>query len=116
MAVSNDNPFGVEAFDHTAFASMPEYRHLAEAMEVLVGRVADEGDPLSQTEWLETVRHVAATLSFTTTCDARHGGDRRVFPHAAALDGSGGVLASYRCAVCEHEWTKLWALGRQRFL
>jgi hypothetical protein len=116
MAVSSDNPFGVEDFDHTAFAPLPEYRHLAEAMDLFVQRVTDDGDPLSQTDWLETVRHVAAILSFATTCSAAHGGDRRVFPHAGRLDGGGGAVLRYRCAVCEQEWSKLWALGPPKFL
>ena len=115
MAVSHDNPFGIEDFDHRAFASMPEYRHLAEAMEVFVHRAADDGAALAQPEWLDAVRHIAASLSFPSTCDAAHSGDRLVYPHAAHVGGD-GVLMTYRCPACGEAWSKLWALGPTRFL
>lgn len=105
---TEQNPAGVQPFDHTAIASLPEYKALSRALEDLVEAMRRADTRAGGQEWwLRAVRDMACALPFSDSCTNC---DEAPAPFRAEIDHNGWLTGHYLCANCGRTWTCGWSL------
>lgn len=118
------NPTGIEPYNHSELAALPEYKAAHLALDALVKALdrhkvdltARTNYPSAQAAWLRVVQQMAASLGYADTCrscrdtvnpddfDAAFDLATLGFPYRVEISGS-DLRGQYRCAHCGHVWT-----------
>jgi hypothetical protein len=107
--ITEDNPTGIESFDHSHIAELPEYAAASRALHKLVQALNRAGTEVGQREWLRIVRQMASALAYTDICLACSNvfdpsEDELAGPIGAEVD-DGWLDGRFRCPRCGHSWT-----------
>ncbi|WP_219418783.1 hypothetical protein [Pseudonocardia nigra] len=102
--VTADNPTGVDTFDHSDIAHLPEYAAASRALDALGHAIGRAEIDLGQQRWLEVVGEMAAALPYADACSECTGPVPTPAPHAAAVNDE-WLNGQYRCPSCAATWT-----------
>lgn len=109
MTTNSDNPTGITNYDISRFAALPEWQHLAQALNMvaLAGNAAGIGG--GQDALVDAVGHLARGVAFMDCCPKCERitddtiVDTGAAPFATDIDGH-WIRGRYRCAQ-GHQWT-----------
>jgi hypothetical protein len=119
--ITDENPAGVETFDHSPISALPEYAAASRALDNLVHAIKRARVGLGQDGWLRTVQEMVSALPHSDICRtcARSSGDGHDIP-LPAPDGaevqSGRLSGRYVCPRCGSRWTRTYAINIPSFL
>jgi hypothetical protein len=88
-AITDENPAGVETFDHSTISMLPEYAAASKALDNLAHAINRVHVGLGQEGWLRTVQEMASALPYSDNCQTctRLSGDGHDIP-SPAPDGA----------------------------
>jgi hypothetical protein len=128
MQISDDNPTGIETFDHRDISDLPEYAAASEALNALIGAIIRAEISVSMERWLEMVQQMASALAYPDMCQScvkrmgelRRSGEDMGDAPTRAPDGvhvmGDQLRASYFCPACSSRWTRGYAVQYMKFL
>ena len=90
------NPTGVESYDHSRLARLPEHEAVSKALDDLVHAIQREGIALGQEEFLTVVVQMAASLGYADGCGEADCALGTHWPYRTEV-GDGDLQGCYRC-------------------
>lgn len=118
--ITDENPTGVETFDHSTISVLPEYAAASKALDNLAHAMNRVHVELGQEGWLRTVQEMASALPYSDNCQTctRLSGDGHDIP-SPAPDGaevrSGWLYGRYLCPQCGSRWKCGYAVNIPNF-
>jgi len=114
--ITDANPTGITDYNIHRFAQLPEWQHLAQAINTVVLAANRARIPGDEDDFVEAIAHLARGVAFMDCCEQCENSldddagfvDTSAAPYTTTIDG-GWLHGRYRCWQ-GHEWTCGYAL------
>jgi hypothetical protein len=109
--VTDTNPTGITNYNISRYAQLPEWQHLAQALNTVALAANRANIPGGQDDLVNAVAHLARGIAFMDCCEQCENSvdddagfvDTSTAPYATTIDGD-WLHGRYRCWQ-GHEWT-----------